>query len=151
MSVFSKNLSKIGFSIIVATSCVLPTFAHAEGRICSQDWLDLEPTKVNLNGLLVWEQFFGPPDYGEGEQTDSLEKVALLLLPLGVNVADSSQETNEIKALKCETVMQVIIPAGIAALDLPHRVEVRGSLFFKQNGHHRTNVLISADEIKYMP
>ncbi len=122
--------------------------AHAETRLCSSDWLRFEPSLVSLSGTIRREEFFGPPNYGEDKLHDKKESVHLLKLDIGINVAAESGSAFNDQTLKCQTVIQVLLPSKFRFSDRLGKVKVSGTISAGHTGHDRTNLVLNAREIQ---
>lgn len=144
----SKGRWKTSFSVtlIVVLLSISPFAAAQDGG-----WLHYEPAVVTLRGKLTMIVKYGPPNYGEDPERDSVEHPIILILPLPIRVqGDPNSELNS------ETVtnighVQLVIYTGVAAgysRYFGRNVEVTGSLMKSFSGHHHTDVLLIVKTLK---
>ena len=128
------------FAILLAI--VHPTAAHA------QRWLSYEPETVELDGRLVIQSRYGPPNYGEQPGTDEKVKVPVLLLKNGVNVLPG-QEGYSPAVYRTTQIQLAFIDSGTTYRNLIGKnVVVTGSLFHAHTGHHYTDVVLKVRSIE---
>lgn len=108
--------------------------------------LHYEPAVVRLSGVVAVQSFYGPPNYGENPETDTVEWAIILSLDEVVTVlADPNSDLNSGTFNDVQRV-QLVIPPGsdFASLAGAH-VFVDGTLFQAHTAHHRTEVLMSVE------
>jgi hypothetical protein len=98
---------------------------------------------VTLEGTIVYETFFGPPDYGEDPQTDALETQAIL--KLWTPVCSVAADTHPGVADQREV---TLVPGSGVHFANGQRVRVRGGLFVAHTGHHHTPLLLSVESLE---
>ena len=133
-------------TILVVTlllAVIHPTTTHA------QRWLSYEPQTVELDGRLVIQSRYGPPNYGEDPKTDEKVRVPILVLKNGVSVLPG-QEVGYYPAVYRTTRIQLaFIDSGITYRNLiGQNVVVTGSLFHAHTGHHYTDVVLKVNSIE---
>jgi hypothetical protein len=135
---------------LLATSLLVFAFA---GSAQAQLFLWYEPETVELDGRLVIQSKFGPPNFGEQPQTDQKVGVPVLLLRQRVVVlGDRAGGPNE----KTEYgVRQIQLAFTGAEKDhkqlIGKQVVVTGTLFHAHTGHHYTNVVMNVGSIERKP
>jgi hypothetical protein len=77
-------LTILVLTIFVAVATPTPTQA--------QRWLSYEPQTVELDGRLVPQSKYGPPNYGEQPKTDRKVKVPVLVLKKPVSVLPNQED-----------------------------------------------------------
>jgi Domain of unknown function (DUF4431) len=112
--------------------------------------LHYEPEVVTLLGRLTQTIEYGPPNYGENPESDSVEYPIILVLPRPVRVqGDPTSELNS-ETFANITQVQLVIDDGIApgySKYFERDVEVTGKLFAGHTGHHHTDVLITVETL----
>lgn len=113
-------------------------------------WLHYEPEVVTLRGRLIETMEYGPPNYGENPESDSIEHPIILVLPRPVRVqGDPASELNT-ETVTGITRIQLVLPGNVGVDFPPHyegEVEVTGTLFGSHTGHHHTKVLMSVEKL----
>jgi uncharacterized protein DUF4431 len=109
-------------------------------------WLHYDPKVITLRGRLTQTTEYGPPNYGENPESDSIEHPIILVLARPVRVqGDSTSELNT-ETVAGITRVQLVIFDGVApgySRYFERDVEVTGTLFGSHTGHHYTKVLIT--------
>ena len=113
-------------------------------------WLHYEPEVVTLRGRLTETTEYGPPNYGENPETDSIEHPIILVLPRPVRVqGDPSSDLNT-ETVSGITRIQLVMPGNVG-VDFPPNyegeVEVTGTLFGSHTAHHHTKVLMTVETL----
>lgn len=113
----------------------------------TDEWLEYEPTVVELKGRLSVETFFGPPNFGENPESDTKENSWILLLDNPINIR-AKTETDAILGPSIKDVqrLQLVLPTPHKEL-IGKEVIVKGTLFHAHTGHHHTDVLIDVQSI----
>ena len=140
-------IMKHALTILVLT--ILPAVAHPTATQ-AQRWLSYEPETVELDGRLVIQSRFGPPNYGEQPKTDQKVKIAVLVLKDPVNVLASQENSYNSQPVYRTTQIQLaFIDDRTAYKNLIGRnVVVTGSLFHAHTGHHYTDVVLKVRSIE---
>jgi hypothetical protein len=121
-------------------------------RTAAQDthWLSYEPAVVELDGKLIVESKYGPPNYGENPKTDAKVRVLILVLIKPVNIRGNPQDT-----LNKESVQGIKrIQLDVFNLKTPYKqlvgrnVVVKGTLFRAITGHDYTKVVMDVCSIE---
>jgi hypothetical protein len=85
------NMRKTYQSTIVLLF-VLLMVRGVESSAPDKHWLAYGPEVVELEGTLIIEQKYGPPNYGENPKTDTKWKVPILVLATPINVRGNPQD-----------------------------------------------------------
>jgi hypothetical protein len=115
------------------------------------EWLEYEPSVVELEGTLKIKTFFGPPNFGENPKTDSKEETRILVLDKPINVR-AKGEADPVTDPSAENVreLQLVFDGPLKKL-VGKKLIVKGTLFHAQTGHHFTKVLLNLDSIRLAP
>lgn len=118
-----------------------------------EDWYSFEDHEVVFEGTIIFENYFGPPNYGENPDTDSVETAIILNLVVPIKVRGNPEDL-----LNSETFSNVLrvhlvisLEEGREEILSGKKVSVTGTLFSKHTGHHRTDVLMFVKELKIIP
>ena len=108
----SKARWKTSFSVcLIAVLLSIPAFAAAQDG----GWLHYEPAVATLRGKLTTIVKYGPPNYGEDPERDSVEHPIILILPQPIRVqGDPNSELNSETVTNISHV-QLVIYTGVAA------------------------------------
>jgi hypothetical protein len=138
---------KYALTILVLT--VLVVVAHSPVTQ-AQRWLSYEPETVELDGRLVIQSKYGPPNYGEQPKTDQKVKIPVLVLKYRVSVLPSQEDGDNSKPVYNTTQIQLaFVDSGITYHNLIGKnVVVTGSLFHAHTGHHYTDVVLKVRSIE---
>lgn len=138
---------KHALTILVLTFLV--AFAYPAATQ-AQRWLSYEPQTVGLDGRLVIQFKYGPPNYGEQPQTDQKVKVPVLVLKNPVSVLSSQEDGYNSQPVYRTTQIQLaFIDSGTAYNNLIGKnVAVTRSLFHAHTGHHYTHVVLKVRSIE---
>jgi hypothetical protein len=139
--------------ILIATVLVgfaFPPTAHG------QHFLMYEPATVELDGRLVIQSKYGPPNFGEQPKTDQKVQVPVLLLRERVSVLGDRGDRADGPNTKTEYgVAQIQLAFTGAAKDhkllIGKQVVVTGTLFHAHTGHHYTDVVMNVQSIEAKP
>jgi len=101
--------------------------------------LNYEPQLVTVAGTVVVKVFPGPPNYESVAAGDAPERTYILQLAEPICVSGQDLLKNGPVADLRE--LQLVLPADAQFVPTA-RVRVRGTLFGRQTGHHRTPVLM---------
>jgi hypothetical protein len=104
---------------------------------------------VEVQGILLVGEFFGPPNYGENPESDRIEKSYVLQLPAPLSTQLFSQTDSELSSSTAYYVQLMVSDAkqvDVAKL-VGNRVKVIGPLDGAETGHHRTPVLLQVNSI----
>ena len=127
--------------------CVLTALAQFEIGAQNRRWLSYEPATVELEGRLISEWKYGPPNFGEDPKRDQRVKVPILVLTTRVNVrANPADATNAVAVRNVRRIQLVLSDVGYREL-MGRDVVVKGSLFHSFTGHHYTDVLMDVRSI----
>jgi Domain of unknown function (DUF4431) len=122
--------------------------------------LSYEPTKVELSGTVVNQQFYGPPNFGEDPKTDRKVQVLELKLDAPVDVVaipptGIGNDTYKHRGADAESAYDVKhiglvdlqYPANHLDAFLGQRVAVSGVLYHQDNALQYTEILLIVDKI----
>jgi hypothetical protein len=135
-----------------ATIALFVLILIAASRAAAQDkhGLSYEPAVVSLEGKLIVESKYGPPNYGENPKTDAKVRVLMLVLSRPVSVRGNPQDalnTEQVEGIKR-------IQLNLFNLKTPYeqfigkRIFVNGTLFRAHTGHHYTKVIMDVQSLK---
>jgi hypothetical protein len=130
----------------LAVLIALCAFAQAPARA------EQEPPVV-VEGILMIGEFFGPPNYGEDPQTDTIERSFVLQLPapLPTQMARKGLDGVELgEDADREFFVQLVVfgeSLGRAEALIGKKVRVSGAAFQATTGHHRTGTLVRVTSI----
>jgi len=132
-----KTLTLITLAALVAI-CNLQ--ASAQGK----RWLSYEPAIVELEGRLVIQHEWGPPNFGEEPLTDRKEKVPVMVLAKAINVRGTPGDTLNATSVEGTRRVQLVFPYTPIPYKqlIGQKIVVKGNLFHRHTGHHYTPVLI---------
>jgi len=130
--------------LILLTAVAHPTAVQA------QRWLHYEPETVELDGRLVIQSKFGPPNYGENRKTDEKVRIPVLVLRTPISVLpNDGDDYNSQPVYDAKQIQLAFIAKEISYKDLIGKdVVVTGTLFHAHTGHHYTDVVLSVRSIE---
>ena len=145
------TLTTLILTLLAAFGCAGP----AQG----QRFLSYEPEVVELDGQLVVQSKYGPPNFGEQPKTDQKVRVPVLLLSQRVVVTGDQEDGRTYQpASKAQTASNVSqIQLAFATGETSHKkligkpVVVTGTLFRAHTGHHYTDVVLNVQSIERKP
>ena len=131
---------------------VLAAIAHPTAAQ-AQRWLHYEPETVELDGRLVIQAKFGPPNYGEQPKTDQRVRVPVLVLADRVSMLPSKEEGHDAQPVYSVREIQLAFAdSGTNYKNLIGKnVVVSGTLFHAHTGHHYTDVVLTVRSIELRP
>ena len=131
---------------------LLVAFAGA-GPAHAQRFLSYEPEVVELDGQLVVQSKYGPPNFGEQPKTDQKVRVPVLLLSQRVVVTgDQEDGKNSQTAYNVRQVQLAFDRSETSHKTLIGKpVVVTGLLFQAHTGHHYTEVVMNVQSIERKP
>jgi len=135
--------------VIVRIGYLFAVFFLLTGQSQSESWLAFEPEVVSLQGVLVIEKHFGPPNYGEGPN-DREAMVPVLRLAAPVSVRGSPASDINQSDVTGVWAVQLVADWGIKDFEefANRSMSVRGSLFAAHTGHHYFDILMQVNEVK---
>jgi hypothetical protein len=109
-------------------------------------WLSYEPEVVEIEGRLMVQRKYGPPNFGENPRTDSKVRVPLLVLSEVVNIRGDPRDAvnSEVRAVRR---IQLVFFDTSYKKFIGKRVLVKGTLFHANTGGHYTDVVMSVRSI----
>ena len=120
--------------------------------VYAQHWLHYEPETVELDGKLVIQSKFGPPNYGEDPKTDEKVRVPVLMLPYQVSMFPTADGDNTNPVYSIRQIQLAFVDKTMNYKNLIGKnVVVTGTLFKAQTGHHYTEVVLTVGSIKPRP
>ncbi len=129
---------------------VLAAVSLFETRAQDKRWLSYEPATVELQGRLIVQWKYGPPNFGEQPKTDQRVKVPILVLTKPVNVRGTPGDAHN--AISVEGAKRIQLTFANVGTDykglIGKDVVVRGTLFHAFSGHHYTDVVMDASSIE---
>jgi uncharacterized protein YecT (DUF1311 family) len=140
---------KLTFAIAIALLAVVQLEAAAQDR----RWLSYEPATVELEGRLVTQLKYGPPNYGEQPKTDQKGKVPILVLTDPINVRGvpghfyNAESVEGIRQIQLAFINIAPVYKELIGKD----VIVKGTLFHAHTGHHYTDVVLDVRSIEGKP
>lgn len=119
----------------------------------AQRFLSYEPEVVELDGQLIVQSKYGPPNYGEQPKTDQKVLVPVLLLSQRVVVTDNHEDGKHSETINNLSQIQLAFDANETAHKklIGKQVLVTGLLFQAHTGHHYTKVVMNVKSIERKP
>ena len=129
---------------------VLIAAAHVDAVAQDRRWLSYEPETVELQGRLILQWKFGPPNYGEEPKTDRQGRVPILVLTDAINVRGNPQDAINSKSVQgIRRVQLAFSDIGTSYRHLVGKdVVAKGTLFHAHTGHHYTDVVLMLRSIE---
>lgn len=126
--------------LITLTVAICSFQASAQGK----RWLSYEPAIVELEGRLVIQNEWGPPNFGEQPLTDRKARVPVIVLAKAINVRGTPGDTINATSVEGTRRVQLVFPDNAMPYKqlIGQKILVQGSLFHAHTGHHYTPVLI---------
>ena len=130
------------FIAILEFGCTVPAKKELEV------WLEYEPALVTLSGEVVVLTKPGPPGFGETPDEDAIVDVPVLKLSTPINVRGQvGGGVNSDSFVDIHEVQLILGPCEHCFIRyLKKTVNVTGTLFEHQSGHHYTSVLLAVHE-----
>lgn len=111
-------------------------------------WLSSEGGKIDevpvtLIGTVAIVQYYGPPNYGETPEIDSIEKHPVLTLhhPFVITIDGKELCIRSIQIIRSQRLMQFRFTEG-------RNYAIEGKIFLALTGHHHTEAVLFAESIK---
>lgn len=103
----------------------------------------IDEIPVTLMGTVSIMQYYGPPNYGETPEIDSIEKYPVLTLctPFAITIGGKKLYLHSIQIIRTEGLTHYSFIAG-------RNYVIEGNIFLAQTGHHHTEVVLFADNIR---
>ena len=121
-------------------------------EIAAQDknWLPYEPATIELQGRVIVQWKYGPPNYGENPKTDRKVRVPILLLSKPVNVRGNPQD--ELNSESVEGIRRIQLDFFNLKTSYNQfngkKVVVTGTLIHAITGHDYTKAVMNLQSIK---
>jgi hypothetical protein len=102
----------------------------------------IDEIPVTLVGTVAIMQYYGPPNYGETPEIDSIEKYPVLTLqkPFAITIAGKEVCIPYIQIIRNQKLTNYPFIAG-------RNYVINGKIFLAQTGHHHTEVVLFTDSI----
>ena len=114
--------------------------------------LSYDDSSITLSGTVFSRIYFGPPGYGENPASDAREGALLLLLDAPICVKESSHPELDNNAFEGNVILIQLAAVHVDPSSLKRaegkRATVRGSLYHRLTGHHRTPVLMDVYDVR---
>ena len=138
-------------TLTIAIAALLVAIAHPAAA--QQRWLSYEPEVMELDGRLVIESKFGPPNFGEQPKTDEKVRVPVLVLNDRANMLPDSGDDPNAKSVYDIRQIQLVFSSSDTAHKalIGKQVVVTGTLFYAHTGHHYTDVVMNVQSIEGKP
>ena len=118
----------------------------------TEECLNYEPQKVQLEGMLYEKSFPGPPNYEDIKKGDKEEKFWLVKTIVKFCVNDTKD--NWAGKLVKQSEVQLVLLSSVFDFYttkkslLGQKVIIKGTLFPQMSGHHKTEVLITVESLE---
>jgi Domain of unknown function (DUF4431) len=138
------------------TTVVLLVLTLARGTATSpqsNQWLSYEPAIVELEGRLIVERKFGPPNFGENPKTDAKMRVPILVLAKPINIHGNKEYFPfdvEIKGVRRIQLLLLNVKGPYTHF-VGKKVLVEGGLSHAFTGGHYTDVVMDVHSINQVP
>jgi hypothetical protein len=137
---------KLTLITLVVFCAISPLTTVAQERV----WLSYEPASVELEGRLIVQMKYGPPNFGENPKTDQRVKVPIVVLTKAINVRGTAGGVHNTVSVEGARRIQLVFTD--AATDykslVGKNIVVKGSLFYRETGGHYTDVVMSVQSIE---
>lgn len=139
------TLTTLILTLLVAFACA--------GQTHAQRFLSYEPEVVELDGQLVVQSKYGPPNFGEQPKTDQKVRVPVLLLSQQVVVTDNHEDGKHSETINNVRQIQLAFDASETSHKklIGKQVVVTGLLFQAHTGHHYTEAVMNVQSIERKP
>ena len=135
-----------GFCAKPLAAVAYPTAAQAQRS------LHYQPETVELEGKLVVQSKYGPPNFGEVPKTDEKVRIPVLVLKTPVNVLPIQGQDDGINTKPVYRVRQIQLSFAVGETDhkklIGKNAVVKGTLFRAHTGHHYTDVVLTVSSIE---
>ncbi len=115
-----------------------------------KQWLSYEPAAVELEGRLIIQTKYGPPNFGENPKTDKRVKVPIVVLTKAINVRGTPGAAHNATSVEGASRIQLVFTDAATNYKslVGKDIVVKGTLFHAETGGHYTDVLISVQSIE---
>lgn len=111
MVMISRSV-KCGLILWLSISCIVSASTIGLAK-ASVRWLTYYPYKVQLRGVLIKRNEYGPPGFGESPLTDKKVQVYILVLDEPVNVKANSKNSGDIGTFRNVREVQIIASSSV--------------------------------------
>ena len=103
----------------------------------------IDEIPVTLMGTVAIMQYYGPPNYGETPEIDTIEKCPVLTLqnPFAITIGGKEVCIRYIQIIPDQRLTHYPFIAGRSYV-------IKGKIFLAQTGHHHTEAVLFADSIR---
>ncbi|MGP1576696.1 MAG: hypothetical protein ACTTH7_04280 [Treponema sp.] len=103
---------------------------------------NIHEVPVTLAGTVAIMQYYGPPNYGETPETDTIESHPVLTLqnPLTITIAGQKLCIRSLQIICNQRLLRYPFIAGKNYI-------IEGNVFLAQTGHHYTEAVLLANRI----
>ncbi len=136
--------------LTITTLLLLVLTRGFETAAQDKHWLPYEPAIIELQGRVIVQWRYGPPNYGENPKTDARVRVPILVLSKPVNARGNPQD--ELNSESVEGTRRIQL--DFFNVKTPYtqftgkRVIVTGTLRHAITGHDYTKVVMNLQSIK---
>lgn len=112
-------------------------------------WIGYEPERVELRGHLVFQEEFGPPNFGETPEID--QKLLVPVLELAHPISIRGNENDELNSETLLDVRRVQLNFGESEIYrelVGVEVVVNGTISRAVSGHHFTEVVMQVMDLR---
>jgi hypothetical protein len=135
-------------TLVIVVSFATVAYSNA---VDGQRSLHYEPETVELEGKLVVQSKYGPPNFGEEPKTDQKVRIPVLVLKTPVNVLPIQGRDEGINAEPVYRVRQIQLSFAVGETEhkklIGKDVVVKGTLFRAHTGHHYTDVVLTVRSV----
>lgn len=109
-----------------------------------------QPASVELEGRLIIQTKYGPPNFGENPKTDKRVKVPIVVLTKHINVRGTPGAAHNAVSVEGARRIQLLFtdPSMDYKALVGKHIKVKGSLFHAETGGHYTDVVMSVQSIE---
>ena len=144
-----RGIMKNILTIVILAACAAVSYPNS---VRAQRSLHYQPETVELEGKLVIQSKYGPPNFGEDPKTDQKVRIPVLVLKTPVNVLPIEGTDDGINTEPVYRVRQIQLSFAVGGMDhkklIGKNVVVKGTLFRAHTGHHYTDVVLTVRSIE---
>ena len=140
----------MSYKLTIMTLIVFCAISHLTAVAQERQWLSYEPATVALEGRLIFETKYGPPNFGENPKTDKRVKVPIVILTKAINVRGTPGDALNATTVQGARRIQLVFtdPAKNYKPLAGKDIVVKGTLFHAHTGGHYTDVVMSVQSIE---